>query len=173
MRIKRKAVSNELASGMPMDDTGPVASLAELINGDSATTSISGLAGLIPVSDSVNAIHSATSSAGASNGNLQVPHLNVVVPAARQSSVSVLQSPLQGCEQSAATSIVGLSFHDLQHVMPGAFVPVQVTTIDGSVCTFTPSNNVTRSFLDAQEAAPFEGWLFMIMVLDYLMSIFL
>ncbi|PWA43373.1 hypothetical protein CTI12_AA534900 [Artemisia annua] len=157
MRIKRKAVSNSVATGIPMDAAHPPVSVGLFIDATSATTSAGDLPVYTPTSDCVGLMHPTTSSIGVTNGNLQLPHSNVAVPSLLQTSLPGLHSPLQASHGSAADSVCGPFSHNPDHLMAGTFAPVQVTTVDGSVSTFTSSNNVTHSFRSTHQPMFSEG----------------
>ncbi|PWA66414.1 hypothetical protein CTI12_AA330080 [Artemisia annua] len=165
MRIKTKAASNELATSMPMEGIESSVFHSQFIHGDSGVTSAVGFVGPNANPDSVNAIHYPTSSAGLTNGILEVPHSNILATDGHTSSSSVLQVPLHGSLQSGVAHVLDSHLHNVEDATAETLqrsndvwsVPVQVPTIDGSVSTFIATTSVTDLPVNAQQHASLQG----------------
>ncbi|PWA33990.1 hypothetical protein CTI12_AA623350 [Artemisia annua] len=98
-------------------------------------------------------------------GTLHVPYLSNLVTNGPQSSTSALETPSQHYQEVAVTAAPDTLFHNpghlildvMHHVNSAPFSPVQVTAVDGSICTFSTSNSVPVPFVIASQAGPNEG----------------
>ncbi|PWA34023.1 Glycoside hydrolase, catalytic domain-containing protein [Artemisia annua] len=153
----------------------------DLIGNDSAVTSHNGSVVSTGETDHVNSMHSRASSIGIGSSTLRPLSLGTAATDTPETSMCVSQTSSEGYCQVRVTAVPDTVLHAhghpisdvAQYVNPAHFLPVQVTAVDGSVSVFTATNIGRESFVPAPQAAACEGWLFILMFLDYFTLIIL